>query len=380
MKANGIAGCWVFLLLLLALPIAVKAQSTDTTSGFTYTTDGKAITITRYIGSGTVVAIPEKINGLPVTAIGDRVFFFSRLTHIEIPNNVTSIGQQAFCTSTKLTSLTIPASITNIGNRAFATCQNLTCVYFKGNVPSLGSDVFDTESKATVYYVSGTTGWGKIFSGRPTTPWTGSWTGECPIQSPPSSSSNSTIQAAKMFPADGDVVSPNRPLMLVRFSKEHSPQSIKILLDGLDVTSQFLQLENGAVATITNMNNGTHVWRVEQTADDGRKTFVLAKFTSTTTTDSSTPIVSKCNLEGASISNGYMPQLWVQAEVSDPRAKVYASSSLGDEIKMNSRGMTVGYLLPMQARKNVFLLVAEDSTGTNWSAKIYGAPAINLGR
>lgn len=51
------------LLVLLALPDAVQAQ-------FSYTTSGGKVTITGYTGSGGAVVIPSTISGLPVTSIG----------------------------------------------------------------------------------------------------------------------------------------------------------------------------------------------------------------------------------------------------------------------------------------------------------------------
>ncbi len=62
-----------------------------------YTTNNGTITITRYMGSGGLVIIPETINGLPVTSIGDYAFFECYgLTSITIPEGVTSIGDSAF--------------------------------------------------------------------------------------------------------------------------------------------------------------------------------------------------------------------------------------------------------------------------------------------
>ena len=55
------------LLLLLTLPAVVQAQ-------FNYTTNNGTITITGYTGPGGAVAIPDTINGLPVTSIGDYAF------------------------------------------------------------------------------------------------------------------------------------------------------------------------------------------------------------------------------------------------------------------------------------------------------------------
>ena len=51
------------LLLLLTLPAVVQAQ-------FNYTTNNGTITITGYTGPGGAVAIPDTIDGLPVTRIG----------------------------------------------------------------------------------------------------------------------------------------------------------------------------------------------------------------------------------------------------------------------------------------------------------------------
>ncbi len=71
---NTVAGrlrtaCAVTLLplLLLTLPAVVQAQ-------FNYTTNNGTITITKYTGSGGDVTIPDTINGLPVTSIGDGAF------------------------------------------------------------------------------------------------------------------------------------------------------------------------------------------------------------------------------------------------------------------------------------------------------------------
>src|SRR6186713_2537763 len=83
------------LLLLLTLPAAVQAQ-------FNYTTNSGTIIITGYTGPGGAVVIPDTINGLPVTRIGENAFHEkTSLTIVTIPNRVTSIGRDAFrlCTS-----------------------------------------------------------------------------------------------------------------------------------------------------------------------------------------------------------------------------------------------------------------------------------------
>ena len=153
------------LLLLLTLPAVVQAQ-------FNYTTDNGTITITGYTGPGGAVAIPDTINGLPVTRIGENAFHEkTSLTSVTIPNSVISIGIGAFYGCTSLTSVTIGNSVTSIGY-AFSGCTSLTAVYFKGNTPSLVQGaLFSFSDKTIVYYLPETTGWDSMFGGRPAVLW-----------------------------------------------------------------------------------------------------------------------------------------------------------------------------------------------------------------
>jgi hypothetical protein len=149
------------LLLLLTLPATIHAQ-------FTVTTNGGAITITRYTGGDAAVTIPSTITGRPVTCIGD--FAFSRLPwypigsgllSVTIPNSVTSIGDSAFSECFMLTNAWIGSGVTNIGDRAFYNCGSLRGVYFQGNAPSsIGTNVFQGDPFVTVYCLPGTLGWG----------------------------------------------------------------------------------------------------------------------------------------------------------------------------------------------------------------------------
>ena len=107
-----------------------------------------------------------------VTSIGDGAFSWCHsLTRITIPASVTSIGDSAFIGCGNLIMVTIGGGVTNIGDGAFVDCASLTKVILKGNAPTIGLSIFGGDNNATVYYMSGTTGWGPTFGGRPTALW-----------------------------------------------------------------------------------------------------------------------------------------------------------------------------------------------------------------
>ncbi|MDR2495244.1 MAG: leucine-rich repeat domain-containing protein [Spirochaetaceae bacterium] len=66
-------------------------------AGLQYTKSGQAITVTKYTGTAAAVVIPARIEGLPVTAIGNSAFYgCSSLTSVTIGSSVTAIGNSAF--------------------------------------------------------------------------------------------------------------------------------------------------------------------------------------------------------------------------------------------------------------------------------------------
>ena len=83
-----------------------------------------------------------------VTSIGNSAFkgdnydkyFF---TSVEIPNSVTSIGDQAFYGCSSLTSVEIPNSVTSIGGEAFYGCSSLTSVEIPNSVNEIGVSAFE---------------------------------------------------------------------------------------------------------------------------------------------------------------------------------------------------------------------------------------------
>ena len=95
------------------------------------------------------VILPENIDNLPhfYHSVGDgwrRYYGFfedcSSLKQLDIPNNLTSIGERAFCKCSSLTAITIPDSVTEIGGGAFYRCSSLKNITLPEKITSLPSN------------------------------------------------------------------------------------------------------------------------------------------------------------------------------------------------------------------------------------------------
>ena len=97
------------------------------------------VEITDYKGMASSLEIPAQIEGLPVTAIGDKAFEYCwSLEEVILPNSVTDIGDWAFEYS-NIKSITIPNSVTHIGSGAFYGCTGLTSV----NISNCATEISD---------------------------------------------------------------------------------------------------------------------------------------------------------------------------------------------------------------------------------------------
>src|SRR5690554_1469931 len=86
-----------------------------------------------------------------LTSIGDEAFrFCGKLTSITIPDSVISIGSQAFLDCSELTSVTIGNSVTSIGDSPFLYCVNLTTMNFNATNCVSMSDVFRGSNLTTL--------------------------------------------------------------------------------------------------------------------------------------------------------------------------------------------------------------------------------------
>ena len=79
-----------------------------------------------------------------ITRIGDYAFCdCANITSITIQNSVTSIGYAVFANCESLTNITIPDSVTRIGEFTFSGCESLKSITIPNGVTSIGGSVFE---------------------------------------------------------------------------------------------------------------------------------------------------------------------------------------------------------------------------------------------
>ena len=91
------------------------------------------------------IEIPETVNGMPVTAIGDGAFRSESLTaalrEIVIPEGIRKIGSAAFKNS-KIREITLPASLEEISTDALDSCNQLRKVHIRCSLDRIEKDLF----------------------------------------------------------------------------------------------------------------------------------------------------------------------------------------------------------------------------------------------
>lgn len=113
-------------------------EYTDDIYTYVILDDGTAmITACSITRDMTVISVPDKLNGLQVSAIGDKVFFLvTWLTRCDIPEGITYIGDQAFYGCCYLDTVTLPSTLTSVQNNAFSDCDYLEAVIYNGSSDS----------------------------------------------------------------------------------------------------------------------------------------------------------------------------------------------------------------------------------------------------
>ena len=101
-----------------------------------------------YAINATEITVKDYINGIPVTRVnGAQVKYidkncYSKLTKINIPNTVKTIGTRAFCKLKNLTELTLPKSLTKIEKYAFSGLKKITKLNLPDSITEIGECAF----------------------------------------------------------------------------------------------------------------------------------------------------------------------------------------------------------------------------------------------
>ena len=168
------------LLVMMLLPMVASAydiaveNADGVTIYYNYINDGKELGVTylkkiydenrnTYVGS---ITIPEEVTYMnrtrKVSSIEEAAFAGCRdLTQLSIPNNVTSIGKQAFY-GCSFNSFVIPNGLTSIGGGAFMYCSKMVDVTIPNSVIEIGGGAFYGCSALTGVHISSIENWCKI--------------------------------------------------------------------------------------------------------------------------------------------------------------------------------------------------------------------------
>ncbi len=145
MKKRLITG-FAILICCAVSPLCFAQEETEAfRSGdwnYSRNDDGTA-TITQWNGEEESLAIPEELDGLKVTEIGETAFnACTGLKEVTIPESVTRIGEHAFGECAALNSVTMPDSVTEIADYAFFLCGNLEDINFPESLTRIGKKAF----------------------------------------------------------------------------------------------------------------------------------------------------------------------------------------------------------------------------------------------
>ena len=122
-----------------------EAYKGDIVIPSTVTYNGRTLTVTdlqnRLFYNNSALTSIDLPDGL--TTIGEDAFYkCSSLTSIDFPDSLTTIGKTAFYGCTSLTSIDLPEGLTTIGEHAFSGCSSLDSINLPDGLTTIGNYAF----------------------------------------------------------------------------------------------------------------------------------------------------------------------------------------------------------------------------------------------
>ena len=114
----------------------------QTDDGYLFYDDGTEIFLISYLGTNTVLTLPNAYTGKNYAIYQYAFCNCSALTSVAIGGNIQTIPAYAFSGCTKLTSVTISDSVESIEESAFFGCSGLTSITIPDSVTNIGQGVF----------------------------------------------------------------------------------------------------------------------------------------------------------------------------------------------------------------------------------------------
>ena len=135
-----------FLALTLVFSVfcfsAAAAEKRSGDYGYTVLKDG-TVQIVKYYGKAAQLTVPSKLDGKPVSGIGNNAFELNdKLTSVIIPSSVKKIGEMAFYYCENLKSVTLPKGITTIEYATFSVCPALSKISLPAGLTRIAERAF----------------------------------------------------------------------------------------------------------------------------------------------------------------------------------------------------------------------------------------------
>lgn len=140
--------CVLGLSLFFALPYSSESEDpaavSQSETPWFINEDGTLYFLEYLYDGSEELTVPETVDGMPVTAIGDHCFSgCSSLTTVILPEGITTIGEEAFFGCTAMRGIFLPEGVTRIGENAFLRCSALEAICIPSTVETIGEGAFD---------------------------------------------------------------------------------------------------------------------------------------------------------------------------------------------------------------------------------------------